>query len=125
MLNLRPFREQDRPLDHCLQLPDIAGPVIVEKESHRPITDPLDRLARALSVFCDEILDELRDVGTSLAEGWDHKGDDVQPIEQVLPEEPIFDRLGRIPVGGGDHANVNVNLLFSPYSSERFPLQYT
>src|SRR5574337_1487098 len=119
MLNLRSFGEQACPLDYRLQLPDITGPVVVHEEPHRLVADPLDGLPCALTMLCDEILDELRDVGASLAERRDHNGDNVQPIEQVLPQETVFDRLDRIPIGRSDNANVNVDLVFPPKPSER------
>src|SRR5574337_357355 len=125
MLNLRSFGEQACPLDYRLQLPDITGPVVVHEEPHRLVADPLDGLPCALTMLCDEILDELRDVGASLAERRDHNGDNVQPIEQVLPQETVFDRLDRIPIGRSDNANVNVDLVFPPKPSERLALQDT
>ena len=46
-------------------------------------------------------------------------GNDVQTVEQVLLEPAVGHHLQQIPVGGGDHADVD---LFGPFRPQRFDL---
>ena len=59
----------------------------------------------------DEVLGEQRDVLDALAERRQPDRDDVDPVEQVFPERALGDHLRQVPVGGGDHADVRLDLL--------------
>src|SRR5689334_15134126 len=54
-----------------------------------------------------EMVDERRDVLSSLAERRQRDADDVEPIEQVLAERTLGHRALEIAIGGGDHTDVD------------------
>ena len=51
-----------------------------------------------------------RDVLAPLAQRRHPDGNDVQTVEQILPEAPGLDFRGKLAVGGGNHAHVDLDL---------------
>src|SRR5207247_1379435 len=58
----RPFTEQNGPLEHVLELANVAGPVIADQAIERVSLDPLDRLFETVVELGDEVLDQRGDV---------------------------------------------------------------
>ena len=57
----------------------------------------------------DEVLDQGRDVRAAVPEWRDDEVDDVESIEEVLPELSLPDALAEVPVGGGNDAHVQAH----------------
>jgi hypothetical protein len=54
------------------------------------------------AILPQKIVREQRDVVLSLREGGDAQGEDVQPVEEVLPERSVRHHLPQVAVGGRD-----------------------
>jgi hypothetical protein len=90
-----PVAEDDRPLEHVLQLPNVAGPVVYLKQVEcRGFEDDLGP-GRLPAEALDEVLAEDRDVLPTFAEGGQAKRNDEEPAEEV-PAVTVLPRL--VPV---------------------------
>ena len=61
------------------------------------------------AVIFKKVLNELGNVLAPLGERGHPDRHDRQPVEQVLAEPPLGDRLGEVPAGRGDDAHVDMN----------------
>src|SRR5262249_13136858 len=52
----------------------------------------------------EQEIDQLGDIVTAFAQGWNRDGDDVEPIVKVLTEPALFDFTRQVLVGGGEDA---------------------
>src|SRR5690606_20805372 len=101
----------DRPLEHVLELADVAGPRVGLEGGEGVVGDAGDRLLQALVELLDDVLDEQRDVAGPLAQRWDLQRDDVQAVVQVLAEVPALDLLLEIAVRRRDQPDVYLERL--------------
>src|SRR5262245_1771115 len=76
--------QDDRPLDHVLELSHIAWPCVRLKQGECVLADVPDRLPSLLRVALDQVLHEQRDVIHTLTQRRDADGKDIQPVEQIL-----------------------------------------
>ena len=107
-----------RPLDHVLQLPHVAGPVIRLQQLQCPRRQLQVGLAVLLPVPGEEAPREQRNVLPALAQGRQLDGDDVQPIVQILPERAVRDHPLQVDVGGGDDPDVHLDGVDAPQPPE-------
>ena len=84
-----------------------------------PSSQPVDRRADALRMLVDEVLDQQRDVVGAARAAAARDRDDVQPVEQIVPEPAFVDQLPQVAVGRRDHAHVD---LLGPFGAERLDL---
>ncbi len=61
-------------------------------------------------VELEEVLGEEGNVLAALAERWELQHDDVEAVEEVFAEAAVFDGLLEVDVGGGDDADVDLDL---------------
>ena len=102
---------EHRPLDDVLQLADVAGPVVADERVDRRRRDALDLLAVIGRELLDEVVGEQQDVGLPLAQRRDEDGEDVEAVEQILPQRAVRDRRLHVLVGGGDQPDVDLDRL--------------
>src|SRR5438046_178305 len=110
--------EQDRPLEHVLQLADVARPRVSGEGGQRVVLDPLDVLLQASVVLLPEMLHQQRNVVPPLAQRRQVDGDDVQPIVEVLAEPSRRDLPSQVPRGGCDQAHHDARRLHSSHPLE-------
>src|SRR5213594_539444 len=100
-------REDDRTVQHVLQLAHVARPVVARQHlerARRHAAHVAVALARRLT---HEVLDQVRDVLPPLAERRHADRHDVQAIVEVLAELARPHRGSEIHVGCGAHAHVD------------------
>src|SRR5690606_16766231 len=98
--------EDDRALDHVLELADVSRPAVLEDRALRlrRRDAPLPAVAR---VPLEEEGDELQDVLASLAERGERDRNDVQAKIEVVAEASRRDFVAELPVRRGDDADVD------------------
>ena len=101
--------QNERPLDHVLQLADVPRPQVA--------LEHLDRLLGGLHGAlgndrraADEVIHQQRDVALSLAQRRDVHGEHVEPVVEVLAEGAVLHHLLERAIGGGDHAHVHLDV---------------
>ena len=99
--------ERDGPLDQVLQLADVPRPGVRLEEPHRLGRDLLLRHPLLAGHLPEKVPDEVRDVLAALAERRDRKGDDVDPVEEVLAEGPFLHLLPEVLVRRADDPHVD------------------
>src|SRR5215467_4166325 len=105
-----PAAEHQRSLDHVLELTNIAGPTVVLEDRERLRADALHGFPELGRDFPDEMRGQERDVFPALAERWQLDGNDVEPIEEVLAQDPVGHRLGHVAIRGGDQPHVDLDV---------------
>src|SRR5690606_34091195 len=103
--------EDHRALDGVLELADVAGPAPGLQGLHGLGREAVERLAVLRAVPDEEVLGEQRDVAVALAQRRQVHADDVQAVEEVLPEAARLDLLLDVAVARGDDADVGVERL--------------
>ena len=84
----------EQPLDDVLQLPDVAGPAVSVMDLHRVgCKRDAAGVAALLTELLQEVIDELGNVHSAVAQRRDVQVDDVQPVEKILSELPLIDQL--------------------------------
>ncbi|MBP1637187.1 MAG: hypothetical protein H6Q10_3761 [Acidobacteria bacterium] len=96
-----------QPLEHVLQLAHVPGPRVLEQGRQRLRGHRARRVRPLAAEVGEEVLDQRRDVLLALAQGRDVQVNDVQAVVEILPERPLRDHLGQVPVGRGDHPDVH------------------
>ena len=77
-----------------------------------------DTNARAAGARGEELEEAMRqesDVLSSLPQLWNFNRDDVQTVEQVLPECSLLDQVCEVLIRGGDDADVHFDVLGSTH----------
>src|SRR5882762_10647458 len=110
----------ERARHRILQLADVPGPVPQEERLARVGGE---RGAPLAGVPRGEVLRQERNVLPPLAQRRNADGDDVEPVEEILPEPPRFDGLPEVLVGGGDHARVHLDGSALPHPADLAFLQ--
>jgi transcriptional regulator with GAF, ATPase, and Fis domain len=107
--DLGPLRDDDRGLDHVQQLAHVARPVPgLEHGQHlraEPLAEP-----EPLVEGGREVLGEQRDVRAPLAQRGHGDRDRAEAVEEVLAEKALPHHGLEVPVGGGDDADVHLEL---------------
>ena len=102
--------EGHAPLDEVLQLPDVPGEIVFLEQVDGVGGDLADVLAHLFRVFLEEVLGEQLEVLLPLPQGRHLDLDDVEAVEEVLPEPPGDDLVLQVPVGGGDDPDVHADV---------------
>src|SRR5207245_16188 len=103
------LREQHRPLDRRLELPDVSGPGIDHEGGQGLPIDAVDLLACDAGVAGDEVIDQQGDVGGALAQRRQEDGQDVEAVVEIFAEPPILHHLRQVLVGGGENPDIDRN----------------
>ena len=99
-------RLDDQPLHRVFELADVARPRVLAQRRHRVLGDALDD-GGAVGESLEEVIDQLGDVFSSLAQRRDDEVNDVEAIEQVLAKVPVGDHRAEVAVGRGNDAHVH------------------
>ena len=116
--------EDDDALDEVLELAHVTGPRVGQEaledlrgEAHGlPVV-----LARVLQA---EVLGEGRDLLGPVAERGDEDIDDVEAVVEVLAKGPLGHRLFEVLVGGGDDADVDLDVAVGAQPRELAVLEH-
>ena len=76
-----------------LELADVPRPIVVEQGLNRFGGKLEIRAFVLVAVFLEKVLGEKRDVLSALAERRKADVDDVQSVEEILPEQTVDDEL--------------------------------
>src|SRR6266516_7798417 len=101
--------QHDGTLDHVLELAHVARPVVGREPLQGLLVNIADDLPRLLGEAVDQVFDQDRNVLRAFAERRQADGEDVQPVEQILPERAALHRGLEIAVRGREHAHVHRN----------------
>ncbi len=104
-------RQDDGSLHHVPELPYVSRPAVGHEPLASLVPQTLDCSPMLPVEMANEMMREEGDVFRMLPERRHGDGEDAQPVEQIFPKHPFPHRLGRIPVGGGEDANVKMVLL--------------
>jgi hypothetical protein len=99
----------DQALDDVFQLADVARPRVVAQQLGRVGGNLPHRRAVVLHEPLEEGVDQERDVLAALAQRRHRQVDDVQAIEQILAERAFGNHVAKVPVGGGDDADIDAS----------------
>ena len=116
--------DDHRSFDDVLQFADVAGPVVVHQQFHRPPIDTGDLFVHAAGEAGDEMMDQGRDVLAAFAKGRDVDGKDIQPKIQVLAKVPVCHVFLQVAIGGGNYPDVDRNRLITPHAFDGPLLQH-
>ncbi len=91
-----------------MQLADVAGPRVAHHRLTASRAHALYGLAELSGCCRNEELGEEPDIGSTVTKGRHLDGHHVQPIEEVGSKPPVVYGLLEVPIGGSDHAHVDV-----------------
>ena len=102
---------QDQNAFHYVaQLADVAGPRLDLQGGVSVVGQAPARQARGDAEAVQIIVDEVGDVLAPLAETRHAQGHDIEAMEQILAQAAGGDLLTQVAAGGGDDANVHLNV---------------
>ena len=101
------FRERHHAANLVLQLPHVAGPPVEEQMFHRLFGEADLAFVELGGGASEEVVDEAGNLVASLAERWNAKTDDVEPVEEILAKAVVAHEQLEIGVGGCDDADVH------------------
>ena len=103
------FTERRQPPDFVLKLSDVARPRVQNEPLHGAGGKP-HRIFRKLrgEPLCEQVR-EHRDFLPPFSKRRNLNRDDVQPIEQVLPEAILIDRFFQVAVGSEQKPHVDLD----------------
>ena len=116
--DLAALRHEDEPLDEVLQLPDVSRPVVVPEKLHDLRIRPGDLPVELAVEFIDKVAHERGDVLLALPQRRDVDRHDVEPVEEVLPEETFLHILLEVAVRGGHEPHVHLDRLDAAHPFE-------
>src|SRR3546814_17742080 len=92
-------------LDNVVHLPDVAGPVVLQKKLKCAGVEADDLAALTVVLLGDKDIDQLADLPMTAAERRDVNIANAEPVEEVFPQRP--GRLRRaVAVGRGQNPHV-------------------
>src|SRR3989449_2611890 len=119
----RSLAEHNRTFNHVLELAHVSRPLVGTEMLHRLRRHGTDLLPEAPGEARKEKHDQLRDVGTTLAQRRDRDRKHVQPVEEVGTEAPRPHRFLEIAIRRGDHPHVYPNRAARPHGLELLLLE--
>src|SRR6266853_5497766 len=110
-----PLTQHDGTLDHVLELAHVARPVVGREPLHGLLLDIADGLPRLLCEAVDKVFDQDGNVLGAFPERRQTDGENVQAVEQILPERAALHRGLEIAVRRREHAHVHRNGMTAAY----------
>src|ERR1700674_324536 len=98
-----------RALERVVKLADVARPLVAQQYLPRLWRETRGRAPRRVVEFLQEYVGQKRDVATALAQWRQADIEDLQPIEQILPEAAVRDRPLQITVARGNHPDIGLD----------------
>src|SRR5690606_38715336 len=106
--------EQQAALDDVLQLAHVARPVVTVEAVEGIERQGRLRQAHVRSQCRHEVPHQQRQVLDPFTQRRYSHADDVEPVEQVLAEQPLLDALFKVAIGGRDDPHVDRRLAVGP-----------
>ena len=100
-------------LDDVFELADVAGPLVVDESAHGVWGEFADLEVVLFGEVVEEAVDEQGDIFSAAAQRRHLDGDDVEAVVEIVAELAFADGLAEVDVGGGDDADVDLNLLIA------------
>ena len=100
--------QNDDALHHVLELPHISGPMIGIELAVGLRRQFFGLAAVGLGEGAQKVIGQQRDVALAIAQRRHVEGNDVEAIEEILPEVAALDLVLQIFVSGGDDAHVDL-----------------
>ncbi len=110
--------EDDGAFNDVAEFADVAGPVVVEELLAGGSGQAANVFLHGGVVMGQEGFAEGDDVVAALAEGGRTELDDVEAVEKVFAEVVLADGFDDVAVGGGDEADVDVELFVAADAGE-------
>src|SRR3546814_7412646 len=92
-------------LDNVVHLPDVAGPVVLQKKLKCAGVEADDLAALTVVLLGDKDIDQLADLPMTAAERRDVNIANAEPVEEVVPQRPVGLRRD-VAVGRGPKPHV-------------------
>ena len=103
---MRPGRhEQDQPFEKPSQFGRIAAPRQRRQQRQGRPGQRLERTAAGLAQLLEEVRRQRRNVFAALTQGGNVDADEREPLVQIRPQPPFFERRLDRSVGGGNDTN--------------------
>jgi hypothetical protein len=115
--------EDDAALHGVFEFANVAGPLIVHQDAHGFGGERTVFGAVLFRVELEEVCCEERDIFAAGAEGRQLQADDVEAVEEVFAEAALADGVLQVDVGGGDDADVDLDLLHAAEMHEAAVLE--
>src|SRR4029077_6260070 len=113
-----PITQYHGAVDYILQLENVTRPVKILEQFQGSLIGVLDFLASRLRVTIDQVFNQQGNVIGSLAQRGDLNREDIEPVEQVLPEGAFSYSCTQVRVCSRDYSHVYRNCLTAPNSLE-------
>src|SRR5664279_24847 len=118
------LRHHHGAFDRVFQLADIARPIVLLQFIHRRRRDSGDLLAHFTRKLAREVVHQQRNIFPAFAQRRNLDMKNIQTIEKVGAELALLDQLFQVLVGGGDHAEIDVDGLIAAYAHDLALLQH-
>lgn len=96
--------------DHVLKFSHVARPIVGEEEVLHVLSDVFQGGVEFFFQGLDIVQTDRQNVLPSLSQGRKLHLDDTDPIEEVLAKTSFLDHLTQVLVGGGDDADIELDL---------------
>ena len=70
------------------------------------------------------MVDEERDIFHAIAKGWQYQAQDVDAIEEILPELALLNQVGKVPICCCENADIRLGLFCRAKGLEGLFLQH-
>ncbi len=100
-------REDERPLDHVLELADVSRPRVRHQRLHRALRHSLDAPSELGLAAVDVGPNEERDVLSPISQRRHLDGEDAEAEVEIAPENAVGHGLLEVPVGRGHDPHVD------------------
>jgi len=108
---------RERVLDRVFQLSYVTGPGVCHQHSHRIACESARRLAMMLSELLQEVVNKKRNILAPVLQVRQKHRDNVEPVEQILPELAALDGFLEILVTRRNQPYVDWDVLTATHSS--------
>ena len=93
--------------DDIAQLANIARPVVLGQQVHRPLREPAETRSALLAMERDEMIDQQRNVLTARTQRRQVELYYFEAVVEIAPEFPLRDRLTKVAVGRGNQPDID------------------
>ena len=121
---MRVVAQDDPPLDHALQLPDVAGPPVTVEQLEDLVRKPRLWPSELSGEPASEVVGEADDFFAPLPQRGHEDADNVDEALQILAERSSARHGLDVPGRGGENPDVGADQLASPGSEELTVPQY-
>src|SRR5207247_10815626 len=112
------FGKNHRGLNDILQLPNIAGPIVVLQQLHRACIDLAGRFVISGGIRLDEVIGQYGNVLRPFPKTRRFNLEDVDTEEQIVAKSPLLNHLRERPVSGKQNSRLQRNRAISAYPAK-------